>query len=238
MTILKMAKIGVFIIVLASKIIIDCASLALSVVTVLKYAQDFDETSIAMLCNAVAVISSVFVLLCITLPAGCISCCRDDEGAEDSSCCTPTCYVSVIVAGSISIIGTFAAGILLVFNVSIHEEENKVASFIRVAASLNFIATAFGAITIAYSLCLYWCMRDDEDEDEDRDELCCVCSKLSVVALLLIAILLISCLAATFLTGSMLLPILRMLVQQAAAKLSTLHSSVVAPLAVFFLAFA
>ena len=133
-------------------VVIDCISLALSVAAFFKVS-DYsmsDETDLALVCSGIFLGLSFVLLLVVTLPA-CICCRKDDE----IKCCTFTYYVSVVIAGSIAVIGTLVAGILQTFSVSNYEEissDSSVSSLVGAAAAMNLLASAFGIIVITVAM--------------------------------------------------------------------------------------
>ncbi len=131
--------------------IIECASLAVSVPAWHKLGYiDSGESFAAMNCNGVTIIVSFIALFSVALPASLCICSKDDD-----NCCTPTFFASVVVAGSISVIGTTVAGLLQIFTVYNYEDilsDSELSSYGRAAASLNFIAAIFGVIIIVTTL--------------------------------------------------------------------------------------
>ena len=185
---MKMAKAGFIVGSLVGILVVVClVSLALSVVVCIKQ-DNADEAFIAACCSVGAVAISFFTVICITSPAACIS-----YNTTDRSCCMPTSYVSVAVAGSITVIGMFIAGILQVFSISNYKEnvyDNEVSSITRASAALSLFAAAFGVVLIVATVSTY-CKRQEEES---------YCSMQGVVGLVLANIFLISCLVAALLT--------------------------------------
>ena len=185
----KMAKPGIIIGILVGIFVaFGLLSSALSVVAALKL-QNSGEAFAAVCCiGAAAVTIPFFILLCVTSPAAYIS-----YNTTDRSCCTPTYYVSIAVAGSIAVSGAVTAGILQIFSVSNYEEnrsDSELSSIGYAAAALSLITAAFGAVLNIVTITTY-CKRQDEES---------YCSKEGVVGLILANILLTSCLVAAFLT--------------------------------------
>lgn len=183
-------------------VIIDCLSLALSIAASIKVSSNYstvDESGIAVICNGVFLGVSFIILLFVSLPACACSC--DD----DKKCCLGTYYVSVLVAGSITVIGTLVAGILQIFSVSNNEEiksDSEVASVVGAAAAFNLIAAVFGVIVIAVTIGVViaatfgTCRRDKERHDKEESCYSMGC----VTALILVNFLLISSMVAFLLT--------------------------------------
>ena len=135
---------------------------------------------------------SFITLLFITTPA-CICSCSKHDDDDDKNCCTPTYFVSVAVAGSISVIGMFIAGTTQVFAVYTYED---LSSLIRAAAAMNFIATLFGILLIITTLCTCLSRKENWLFCEERPS----CTFRSVIAFLFITALLVTVLIAGLLT--------------------------------------
>ena len=184
-------------------VLITCTAVAVSGAATYKLSY-IDESFTALNCNVANVGLSFIVLLSVTLPA-CI--CKNGM-----NCCTPTYYISVVVAGSISVIGTSLAGILLIFAVYNHEDilsDSELSSFGRAAASLNLISAILGVIVIVTALLLAVLGTNTSEDSKCTCEItnscfCCdedsKCTSESIIALILVTFLLISILVAAFLT--------------------------------------
>ena len=188
-----MAKIAIISIIVGIFAVFDCISFALSL------ALDFNDQlqyndggiSIALMCSAAFVGASFFTLLFVSLPACLCHCSQDDT----AGCCTPTYFVSVAVAGSFTVIGTFVAGILQTFTIYNYE---GAAAFptLHAAAAFNLISATFGVITMVASLSVCLCNEENWYFCKKRPH--CVSGK--VIALIFIAVLLIAVFIAALLT--------------------------------------
>ena len=186
-------------------VVITCTAVAVSGAATYKLSYiAIDEALIALICNVSNVGVSFIILLSVTLPA-----CIRKNG---KNCCTPTYYISVVVAGSISVIGTFLAGILqifVVYNFKNILSDSELSSFGRAAASLNLISAIIGVIVIVTALLLAVFGTDICKGSKCTCEItnscfCCKedskCTSESIIALILVTFLLISILVAFFLT--------------------------------------
>ena len=183
---------------------ITCTAVAVSGATTYKFQEGSDESLAALICNASHVGVSLIILLSVTLPA-CI-------GKSYKNCCTPTYYISVVVAGSISVIGTSVAGILLIFAVHNYKNilsDSELSSYGRAAASLNLISAIIGVVVIVTALLLAVlgtniCKGSKCTCEITNSCFCCKedskCTGESITALILVTFLLISILVAALLT--------------------------------------
>ena len=141
------AEFGLVSILVGISVVLDCAAFALTY-----SAGFFDKNSegneiIHTLTFWYLVFVGVpfFVLLSISLPA-CICSCRK---ADSKNCCTPTYFVSVIVAGSLSVILTFVMGIVLMFP--------YYGDRLRLSPIFHGAAALFGVAMISATCsCLQW----------------------------------------------------------------------------------
>ena len=168
--------------------IFDCISFALSLAA--GFSSFYDGPVSAWICSTTFVGASFFTLLFVTLPA-CICHCREDD---TTGCCTPTYYVSVAVAGSISVIGTFVAGILQTFTIYNYEVSDS-SSILHAAAAFNLISALFGVMLIVVSLSICLCKEENWHFCKKRP----YCMNANVVALIFITVLVIAVMIAVIL---------------------------------------
>jgi hypothetical protein len=105
--------------------------------------------------------------------------------------------VSVVVTGSITVIGTTTAGILQIFDFYVYEQalDSGVSSYIRAAGAFNLIAAIFGIIMIMSTLCT--CLGSDENWSFCKPN----CSIGRIISLIYTMFLLIGILITAFLTA-------------------------------------
>ena len=148
-----------FLVVLS--VVIDCVSLAVTVPASFKLHTGHGEAIIAMICNGVSLAASFFTLLFVTVPSATVCCSKANN--HESNCCTPTYYVSIIVAELIAVGGTMVAGILLIFSVENYKDiisDREVATLAQAAAALNFTVSGFSVVVVVLVV-LIW-MSDGE----------------------------------------------------------------------------
>ena len=183
-------------IVVSFFVVLDCVSFALSFTVWTTDDVSFGETFFALICSAVTIFVSFFVLLFITLPA-CI--CSSKNQEDSQNCCTPTYFVSVIIAGSSSIIGTFVTGATQIYTLYLYEDissNSKLSSQLRATAALNFTAAFFGTLMIFTTLCT--CLSKNENWLFCKERPSCMIG--SIKAFPFIAALVITSLIASLLT--------------------------------------
>jgi hypothetical protein len=110
--------------------------------------------------------------------------------------------VSVVVTGSITVIGTTTAGILQIFDFYVYEQalDSGVSSYIRAAGAFNLIAAIFGIIMIMSTLCT--CLGSDENWSFCKPD----CSIGRIILLIYTMFLLIGILITAILTALYLIP--------------------------------
>lgn len=140
----------------------DCASLALSVYVVFGYNDTLvAEPYLAGVFSAGAssvtgVGLSLFLLLFVALPTCVCSCYREND---NRNCCTPTYVTFVVIVGSISVAGTFFAGMVQMFTAYTFKgvaSDAKYFFLLRSAAALNLVAALYGILVTFATFCTCW----------------------------------------------------------------------------------
>lgn len=152
---------------------VDCVSVELSAVAAFKQGEDWTLLVIAFISSAPFIGASFFTLIFITWPT-CCCCCEEDDSRAKKGCSTPAYYASVVIAGTLSVIGTIITGIASSSSVHVYEEVNINSEFVRigtVTAVFNFIASSIGmALIVTALVCI--CMSDKSSWSTFKGTLC------------------------------------------------------------------